>query len=710
MLSAAFGCGERIVIPAVPNEGGARTEILVVGIEGADAPESIFVADLAEPSTPIRFELVAERRLEAFLLKGTLEELGLEEGPQSLLEGEPPAMFEAWTATAKPGAPAVWQRQRTPRWLHAVRLPMTDAQACLEGGACLVDGACKPDCGPIEEPAAPEAVRPPSGACPAGWSTVEVEVGNVCSPFATVQECAPDELQLPGSPACAAIGRPCGTEEFPEGALGEVLYRVAPRGDDGGDGTVDSPFATIAGALASVPDGAHIVVAAGSYDAPLTVERPVRISGVCPSRVSLSAVVIADAVEIEDVTLEALTVRGEATLRGVAVAGDGIRVDAAARLTLDSVSVDGGAVGLLVDDALVRGAGLVIRGTALRGASLRGDVMLEDVVIHGGGASSVRVRGGDVRFERLVVLAASGISAEDATLRIDDALVVDSSSVGIRLEAVTAQLSNIWLDRSSMTVTDTELSLEDVVVTDATRSIAFTADDSAVSLARVALLRGGDTGFVVRTSTLTIADLAVHDLAGGRRSAALVLSDVVLGEARRMSFQDLGAPAIDVRDTSGGLISDVRIVGEERGRCLLCAGICLGRGAEVTVSRVEIADVEGAAIAIDQNEAQLFDVRITRPGRGASCTATSGPATLAVGIVNDNAGASFTRFAVVDPAYAGIRILATQGFLRTPTLERGVVRGAQVGLEVGVDTDYAATIDRVDLSDNVRPVLRASAN
>lgn len=143
-------------------------------------------------------------------------------------------------------------------------------------------------------PHAPPAL-PELGPCPEGWSEVaDADVPAVvhCEPWPSgeAEECPDDQAHFPGGAGCEPVGPPCPAGDWPEDlpADAAVLYVLAGAAG-GGDGSLESPFATIADAIAVAEEGAVIALSKGTFDEDVFVNRAVSLWGACVGGTTLTS-------------------------------------------------------------------------------------------------------------------------------------------------------------------------------------------------------------------------------------------------------------------------------------------------------------------------------------------------------------------------------------------------------------------------------------
>jgi hypothetical protein len=240
------------------------------------------------------------------------------------------------------------------------------------GGACVAvgiqgcaaafvgpDGVCRPTLDVCPKGTIPKFE---TGCVPvgiAGCAPQFVGADGTCRP--SLDKCAPGQYALPLE-GCVPIDRAgCGTGTWGDVPDGPSTVWVDAAFAGASDGSRDKPVKTLAAALALVPSGGRVVVAAGDYAEPLEIAKPVEIAGRCPSlvhvhgitpKLGLDAVV---AVTAQGVTLRSLRIGG-AGIGVYAVNGGakliGVHVDGA---TLAGAAVAGAKASMSFDHCLVRG-------------------------------------------------------------------------------------------------------------------------------------------------------------------------------------------------------------------------------------------------------------------------------------------------------------------------------------------------------------------
>lgn len=266
-------------------------------------------------------------------------------------------------------------------------------------------------------------------------------VDGVCTPGG----CAEGELALPAEGCVPLQPEGCGPE--PWGHLPDVpgAVHVDPAASpDGADGSRARPFPNLAAALVAAPDGATVLLAAGTYGS-LVVERPLTVIGRCPERVEVRATESVNGVRL------AAFVRNTAgaTLRGLTLVGGQLGlavVNAEADVT--AVAVRGAGVGAFVaEDAKARlrrfrvsGAGGDLASSPALEVAVRAEATLEGADLTGNFARGLRVVGAGsratVRRSTLGRTRGRGdqgwaVEVNAAALRLEKSVVVAARAAGV---------------------------------------------------------------------------------------------------------------------------------------------------------------------------------------------------------------------------------------------------------------------------------------
>lgn len=274
------------------------------------------------------------------------------------------------------------------------------------------DGLCHPrmdKCPPGTIPKFDE------GCVPVGiqdCAEVFIEEDGLCHP--SMGKCPAETFAVP-SQGCLPIDGAGGCGDGTWGNITDepnTIYVDLSNLDIGAKGTKSDPFGTIAEALQAAPAGGRIVLAAGTYDEPLKITKPVTLVGRCTSMVRL------EGSQFSDTGLPAAVwvISADVDIRNVRIGGTG--------------------VGVLVDDVPdVSLESVWIRSASVYGASVVGP------------AASLNLSGcliEDTQPEPSSGSLGRGISIESgATVSMEQCAVVgnreaaiDVSGVGTQLEAL----------------------------------------------------------------------------------------------------------------------------------------------------------------------------------------------------------------------------------------------------------------------------------
>jgi hypothetical protein len=222
---------------------------------------------------------------------------------------------------------------------------------CKPGEWVRDDGACVP-AGLPPDLACPPGEDEVDGACvaagtpPEGCGAGFVHDGDRgCEPILPAAPCGDGEMAVPGDEACHEVA-PCGSGTWGSIPIEPNTEHVDPSFVGTSTGSPAAPWTTIQEAVEDAARGAIVAVAAGDYAETVTLDKPVRLWGRCPSLVRVvgqtnAAVVVSGTSDVE--------VRG----LGLTGAGYGVRVSDATAVTLDSLHVfDTADYGVMVDDYL----------------------------------------------------------------------------------------------------------------------------------------------------------------------------------------------------------------------------------------------------------------------------------------------------------------------------------------------------------------------
>jgi hypothetical protein len=503
--------------------------------------------------------------------------------------------------------------------------------------AVLPDGSF-PDVGIDFEIAPPDPPEPPAlpqlTPCPAGWTeSMGADGGpSVCEPWLGAVDCGPQEARFPGEPGCAPIGRACPTRRFaadiPSGAL-----HVDPDAPAGGDGTVSSPFTTIAEALAAASDGDVIALSVGAHAPPGAIDVAVEIRGACVGQTRIAC-------DPPDTTTVAVQIRASGTtIRDLHLTGCRtgfwIAAEDAPDYAIESVLVTNTSRTAL---AAFGGNGtlsnFVIRDT--RG-SAADDQDGRGIVVNAGA---------HVSASRVAVTRAVGFPVwaygEGALFEVEDIVVRESAPSGMSGFDGAGLLSNMGgrivarravLEDNHRTGANAHyggtMELEDVVVRrtsvqpgDGAFGMAFIVGEGSSLTIRRAWVEDNPLGGAwVRDegSTLSIEDLVVLSSSGhpdnGLGGFGIGAYQQGQMTASRIWIEELSGGAVfAIEDGTQFDVSDltVRNITGFPGTGELGTGVVVGEGATGVVRRASVEDVRSLAYAAVMGTLTLEDVQAHR--------------------------------------------------------------------------------------------------
>lgn len=298
--------------------------------------------------------------------------------------------------------------------------------------------------------------------CPSGWREVVEGDLTLCEPYPDpLPDCAAGEELFVGESGCTPVGDPCPAGDFhPDLPASNVVF-VQSTAAPGGDGSLASPYASLADVPWRVlPAAATVAIAKGTYTGQLPLHAGTRVVGACAAEtiVRPSAAAFANVVSV--------TTAGEpASLSGVTIRDPpyiGVIVEGARQIVLDGVVVEGGSIGMMA-----RGAGARVTATRL--------------VLRGAGRGLNADGGAQVELTKVAIEANSevGVLASDAgtLVALTDAAVrdgVDASGnvggihvqLGARVEGTRLVVSNQPTGGAVAVHAGTTLVLADSVVRD----------------------------------------------------------------------------------------------------------------------------------------------------------------------------------------------------------------------------------------------------
>jgi hypothetical protein len=251
-----------------------------------------------------------------------------------------------------------------------------------------------------------------------------------CDAILPAEACPPGTLEVIGLDTCQPLGD-CGPEGSRWGLIeadGTTVYVDASADGTGADGSMAAPFPTIGAALAVVAPGGQVAIAGGEYVESVIVDRPVRLVGRCPGRVTLRG---ADT----GAPLGLLAGATGSAIRGVTLTGlgEGLQVTGATGVTVEGVDVrETGSFGVALRDAaevtLIRVK--VWSGTTVGIRSENSTLALLETV-----TQDTRPRPGDGAFGT-GVQATCNDAARCGSLRLTSSLVTGNRYVGVFTKGV----------------------------------------------------------------------------------------------------------------------------------------------------------------------------------------------------------------------------------------------------------------------------------
>jgi len=499
----------------------------------------------------------------------------------------------------------------------------TDAAA---DGAGADAGLAAPDIPWLAEGAPPIGIAP----CPMGWREVDDGVVTTCDPYpeAGAVPCPFGEAHFPGEASCAAIGEACPPGDFAMGLpTGTPVVYVKADAAGGGDGTVASPYATLAEVpWLSLAAGTTVALAKGTYEGTLSLNPAVRLVGACVAETRLTGVASAvpavirvaragDAAFVgslaivgapqvgvlvengQALTLEGVLVEGSRSL-GVEVLGAGTVLSARGLVVRDTRpgSVSPG-VGLYVaNGARAEATRAVISGNQQAGvfAAGAGEIVLSDAAVRDN-----RGRDADGFFGR-------GVSIQEgSTFRGERLIVSGNHEVGLQAG------SNCELVLSDVVVRDTQAQ-----ESDGEAGMGINVEDGArLEAARLLVSHSRTVGVAATTDVvMVLSDVVVRDTQGrqsdGTHGRGINLDERVMFQADRlvvMGNRNIGLAAtvnsvlvltdVVVRDTQS------RQSDGEFGR-----GVNVETGSRLEATRLAIIGNREVGLAAEGAEVSLTDV------------------------------------------------------------------------------------------------------
>ncbi len=588
-----------------------------------------------------------------------------------------------------------------------------DADAGDAGDAGCPDGWRRMDSGigceppPLREDCPPGSFAVPTGACtqvwecPEGWHRIEdvpptdadgeplrprLDIG--CEPV--YDACPEGQLALTGG-GCDDLGLndcgadPWGDHDWPA----DTLYVAADAAAEGADGSREHPYPTAIQAVEAAAPGGTVALGAGNYEAPLSLDRDLRLGGRCAAQVTVGAIsVVADAsVDHEDLTVdgadnpEAL-VTSQGTLRagrlhfvggteavvrlkGGAVELDRVRVGPSAGNGIAVINGELVCDRCLVWRTFVAGAYIVGPGTAeLSRTAIHdtqpragsgedgvgitvwvGRLVLADVVLAGNREFGLHIVGGtsEVVGTRVVVrdtqprakdqASGVGVGVYGGRLVLTDAVLARNRTDGLDVKAE-FQGTRVVVRDTKPTASDGELgrgvhARGRLVLTD----VLLAANREVGLYMKRETSEVDGTRVVVRDTRLRVGDQgpgAGVEVRGG----ALTFTDAVLAANKGLGLSVHGEAAE---------VEGARVVVRDMGR----EGVRVARGGRLALTDAVLSSNRYSGLSVVDEASEVEAARVVaRDTRGRASARTHG---LGV-IVHDGA-----RLALADAVLAGNR-------------------------------------------------------
>lgn len=563
------------------------------------------------------------------------------------------------------------------------------------------------------------AAPPNFGACPAGWELAGEALRARCVPVLDESVgCGDATARFPSSPGCERIGVSCSAAEYP-GALPtdrSVVYVRAGASD--GDGTQAAPFGTIAAAIAAAPDRAAIAIARGHYRENLVLGRDLSLIGAC-----------ADETVIEGAALgtEVIAALGPARLQDLLIEATG-------------------AVGLLVDNAVVEARSILIDGAALAGvvvtgssAHLNAERLLvtrtqpaagslamygsAGLLLQSGAHATVRHAAFEENVFDGILVEGSHVVFEDVVVRRTVATVDGRGGHGLHLQSgasaeVVASLFDLNHEAGISVAVNSMLRMRHSIV-------RHTQPNVGRPVAIGVNVQDGATA-TIETSTLEANDyFAAHAEDVG---TSVVLRDVLIAG----TTADVEGAGLGLTVTHGARVTaervalianrNVGLVLWGRDTHLEASDLTVadtgpdpvygdfGRGIEVTsgatfsVMRLLLERNREAGINVNRGSRATLADAIVRGTLARDCASTTCPESpLGMGVVVFERGVlSMERFEISENALAGAQLVDGEMQLRD-----GVVRAHPIGMNIQLPgVEIADVVQRVRFLDNERNLAR----
>jgi hypothetical protein len=251
--------------------------------------------------------------------------------------------------------------------------------------------------------------------------TFDVDRG--CNPILPAMRCGAGMMAIPGDSACRPIAE-CGDGKW--GAIpvaaGTVYVDASYAGTDS-DGTADRPFTKIqAGVDVAARDGV-VAIAEGNYLESVIINRPLRLWGRCPQKVSIAGNSTFTIDIVVDAEVHNVAVTGPDTAIGTArssVLLDHVHVRNAVDRGVDVEDV-GGVTSLILRDSLIEGSGQI--GLYAEGSA---------ITIERSSIRSTRGRKPGVATNGILARAGE-VSKAPSSLRVVRSFIDDNTTFGVNV-------------------------------------------------------------------------------------------------------------------------------------------------------------------------------------------------------------------------------------------------------------------------------------
>lgn len=180
--------------------------------------------------------------------------------------------------------------------------------------------------------------------CPEGW--IEIKGGLACEPV--YDKCPAGKMPVLGG-GCkdvAAKGA-CPQGKFPDppDEIGNVVFVDASSDCQADCGSQQSPYGSVQQAVNSAVPGDAVLLAAGTYDEGVVIDKPLFLAGLCASKTRLTGVVPVEhsKFHLSDEAVVAVLDTQDVIISGLGLAGSGSGVVAihAKSVLLEEVEIDG---------------------------------------------------------------------------------------------------------------------------------------------------------------------------------------------------------------------------------------------------------------------------------------------------------------------------------------------------------------------------------